>query len=430
MRPLGAMCVLLLLAGCDRFTSPETRVERADAAMAAGNYGAAVVDLKNALQKKPDFDQAHLLLADAALWLGDARGAEQELGKIKGPVDQKRRDEVEIRLALAQGKAEEALQRLDKDSAGSLPPGRRELLKGRALMRLSRFGEAQQAFEAVAAADDKLGQARAGALEARIAQGDRAGAQAGLLELTKVAPESAEAWLTYGLVLAGGDLKATIGALQQARTLAPRQLPVPRQVSMLVALAEAQLQSGDIKGAGDTAGSLARVAPESPVTMYIASRISMANNDYAGAVDKLRKVKESAPGFLQARVLLGMALLAEGNAQQASVELNDVLAQNPVASRSAPAAGAGAAAARQPGWRIAHARPGARRRARRRAGQCAHRCGALEARRAAIGDAARRNARRGSAESRARLAARQRLSTGGGARQGGGAAAQGRRKRR
>lgn len=329
MRPLGAMCVLLLLAGCDRFTSPETRVQRADAAMAAGNYGAAVVDLKNALQKKPDFDQAHLLLADAALWLGDARGAEQELGKIKGPVDQKRRDDVEIRLALAQGKAEEALQRLDKDSSGSLPPGRRQLLKGRALMRLSRFGEAQQAFEAVAVDDDKLGQARAGALEARIAQGDRAGAQAGLLELTKVAPESAEAWLTYGLVLAGGDLKATIGALQQARTLAPRQLPVPRQVSMLVALAEAQLQSGDIKGAGDTAGSLARVAPESPVTLYIASRISMANNDYAGAVDKLRKVKESAPGFLQARVLLGMALLAEGNAQQASVELSEVLAQNP-----------------------------------------------------------------------------------------------------
>ena len=329
MRPSSAICVLLLLAGCDRFASPETRVERADAAMAAGNYGAAVVELKNALQKKPDFDQAHLLLADAALWLGDARGAEQELARIKGTVDAKRRADVEIRLALAQGKAEEALQRLTSNPQ-LLPPGKQELRQGHALMRLGRFREAQQAFEAAAAADGKLIEARAAALEARFAQGDRAGAQAALLALTREAPESAEAWLTYGLTLTGNvDFKATIDALDRARTLSPRQLPVPRQVSMLVALAEAQLQSGDLKGAAETSAGLSRVAPETPVSIYIASRIAMANNDYKTAVDKLRKLRKSAPGFLEARLLLGMALLAEGNAQQASVELNDILVQNP-----------------------------------------------------------------------------------------------------
>jgi len=329
MRPLSAICVLLLLAGCERFASPETRVERADAAMAAGNYGAAVVDLKNALQKKPDFDRAHLLLADAALWIGDARGAEQELGRIKGPVDPVRRAGVEIRLALAQGKADEALQRLTANPQ-LLPPGTQELQHGYALMRLGRFPEAQQAFEAAAAADGRLIEARAAALQARFAQGDRAGAQAGLAALTQAQPESAEAWLTYGLTLAGNaDFKPTIDALDRARKLAARQLPVPRQVSMLIALAEAQLQSGDIKGAADTSAGLSRIAPDTPVAIYIASRISMANNDYTGAVAKLRKLKQTAPGFLEARMLLGMALLAEGNAQQASIELNDVLVQNP-----------------------------------------------------------------------------------------------------
>ncbi|HEX6721297.1 MAG TPA: tetratricopeptide repeat protein, partial [Burkholderiaceae bacterium] len=230
MRPSVAICVLLLLAGCDRFASPETRVERADAAMAAGNYGAAVVELKNALQKKPDFDQAHLLLAEAALWLGDVRGAEQELGKIKGPVDEQRRARLEIRLAIAQGKAEETLQRLTSNPQ-LLPPGEQQLRQGYALMRLGRFSEAQQAFEAAAAADSKLHEARAGALEARFAQGDRAGAQAGLLALTQQAPESAEAWLTYGLTLAGtSDFQKTIDALDHARKLSARQLPVPRQV--------------------------------------------------------------------------------------------------------------------------------------------------------------------------------------------------------
>ncbi|HEY6125235.1 MAG TPA: tetratricopeptide repeat protein, partial [Steroidobacteraceae bacterium] len=329
MRPLGVMCVLLLLGGCDRFTSPERRVDRADAAMAAGNYGAAVVDLKNALKEKPAFDRAHLLLADAALWLGDARGAEQELGKIKGTVDEARLADVEIRLALAQGKADEALQRLTAEPQ-PLPAARRDLLKGHALMRLARSREAQQAYEAAAAADGKLIEARAGALEARIAQGDRAAGLAGLRELTQSSPESAEAWLTYGLTLAGNtDFRATIDALNQARKLSARQLPVSRQVSLLVALAEAQLQAGDIKGAADAASGLSRVAPDTPVSLYIASRISMANNDYSGAVAKLRKIKQTAPGFFEARMLLGMALLAEGNAQQAAVELNEVLVQNP-----------------------------------------------------------------------------------------------------
>lgn len=332
MRSWGAIWVLLLLAGCDRFASPETRVARADAAMAAGNYGAAVVDLKNALQKNPDLDQAHLLLAEAAWWLGDVRGAELQLGKIKGPVDAKRLAEIEIRVALAQGKAEEVLQRLTGDPQ-LLPAGEQQLLRGQALIRLSRFAEAQQAFEAAAAADDNLIEARANALEARYAQGDRAGAQAGLLALTRSAPESAVAWLTYGLTLSGSsDFNATIGALTRARSLAQRQLPAPRQVALLVALAEAQLQAGDIKGAADTSGALSRIAPDTPVAMYIASRISMAQNDYKSAVDKLRKLKATAPRFVEARILLGMALLAEGNAQQASVELNEVLGQDPAHS--------------------------------------------------------------------------------------------------
>jgi putative PEP-CTERM system TPR-repeat lipoprotein len=329
MRPLGVVLVLLLLAGCDRFASPETRVARADAAIAAGNYGAAVVDLKNALQKKPDLDQAHLLLADAALWLGDGRGAEQELARIKGAVDAGRRANIEIRLGLAMGKSEEVLKRLTENPQ-LLPAGQQQLQLGHALMRLYRYPEAQRAYEAAFAADNKLIEAAAAALEARAAQGDRASAQAALLELSQAHPDSAVAWLTYGLSLAGGtDFGATIEALKKAQALASRQLPVPRQVALLVALTEAQLQTGDIKGATDSASGLGRIAPDAAVSVYIASRIAMAHSDYTAAVGKLRALKGSAPGFLEARMLLGMALLAEGNAQQASVELNEVLVQQP-----------------------------------------------------------------------------------------------------
>ena len=73
--------------------------------MAAGNQGAAVVELKNALQKEPDSTEARLLLAEAALWLGDARGAERELGTAEDPPDARRDDARGARRALREGEA-------------------------------------------------------------------------------------------------------------------------------------------------------------------------------------------------------------------------------------------------------------------------------------------------------------------------------------
>ena len=132
--------------------------------------------------------------------------------------------------------------------------------------------------------------------------------------------------------------------------------------------------------------------------------------------------------FLEARMLLGMALLAEGNAQQATSSSTRSLRR----TRRMPAR---ASFWRRSGcssttrWRTAHARPGARRPARRHAGQRAHRGGALEAGREQSVCCSKKCCWR-IRKPRTRLATRQRLSTGGGSRQGGGAAAQGRRKRR
>ena len=41
------------MAGCDMFTSTETRIERAETQIAAREYRAAVIELRNALQKEP-----------------------------------------------------------------------------------------------------------------------------------------------------------------------------------------------------------------------------------------------------------------------------------------------------------------------------------------------------------------------------------------
>ena len=68
---------ILLLAGCDR-TTPEEHYENAREYFAAKQIRTAVIELKNALQKAPDFADARFLLAESHAELGDFPSALKE----------------------------------------------------------------------------------------------------------------------------------------------------------------------------------------------------------------------------------------------------------------------------------------------------------------------------------------------------------------
>jgi putative PEP-CTERM system TPR-repeat lipoprotein len=325
---LLAALALVALAGCERFVSNETRVERAEAAMARGDHRAAVVQLMNALQKEPDNPRARVLLAESALWLGDPAGAERELKRLPPPADA-RRTLLEARAAIAQGRAAAVVESLSK-SPLDFPPGQRELQLGAAHLQLRQHEEARRQFEAAAAADPALVEAKAGALEARAAAGERDAALAAFAALVEASPDSAVAWTSYGIAaLSAGDIGTAIDALAKADSLAERQLDLTRRVTVLATLVDARLLRGDIEGARVNQQRLLQLAPDSLVGRYVASRIAMANNDYANAVSELRKVIEVAPSLTQARLMLAMAFTAQGNLEQAGKELNALIEDEP-----------------------------------------------------------------------------------------------------
>jgi len=330
MKPqLIVVLCALMLGGCDRFISAESRVQRAQTAADAGDHRTAVVELMNAIKKEPDNANARLLFAESSFWLGDAGGAERELARLKTPVDPARRAELEIRIALAKGQAEEARKRLS-DPALPIPAAHRDLHLGTALLQLRQAKEARAHFHAAAAADPKLLVAAAAEFEAQAAEGDVGGALTGLEALTKAHPDSAAAWMSYGMLLASsGETARGADALTRANELAPRQLEVTRQVMLLAALVEARLLESRIDDAKKAAETLTRLVPGSPVAMFVNSRIAMATNDYAGAIAQLRNVVKAAPSLQQARLLLAMALVAQGNLEQASQELNQLIADVP-----------------------------------------------------------------------------------------------------
>lgn len=76
---LLALSLSLGLAACDRLLSADRRIERAAVEFEAGQYAAAMNDVKTALEVEPGNVEGRVLLARISLRLGDAESARKEL---------------------------------------------------------------------------------------------------------------------------------------------------------------------------------------------------------------------------------------------------------------------------------------------------------------------------------------------------------------
>ena len=325
---LGAL--LLTSAGCDFLVSPEQRYERAQSAVADGDYRRALVELKNALQKDADLHQARALLAEVALWLGDPTNAEVELNRLPAASGPDPHLELRVRIDLALGRFSAALEKLTSASSDQIEPARADLYRGFALQGLHKTAEAQQAFRDSAAADPESIDAQVGIVDTLAAQGDAAGALALATQLTEKHPQSALAWYSQGAILARASrTEEAEAALLKAKSLADKQLETTRQVSLLSTLIEMQLTTRNIDAARSNLEVMNRIAGGSPLSALMSARVQMAANDYPGAASELRRIVNAAPQFTQARYLLGVTLVAQGNLEQASIELSQVVGQAP-----------------------------------------------------------------------------------------------------
>lgn len=326
---IAALATLLLITACGYFVSPQTRVERAEAQIAKGNYRGALIELKNALQSQPDSAKARLLLAEVALWLGDASSAETELGRVPSGTDPVRQADLRARIDLALGRSQPLLDRLATDGT-QIEPARLALYRGQALQGLNRAVEAEQQFRAATKADPGLLTAQVGIVNALLAQKKIDEASKATDALVAAHPDSALARYSLGVLFTHKrDNAQAIAAFKRAHELAPTQVDVLRQVALLSALTEAQLAGGKIDDAKVSSEMLQKLVPGSPLAMLMSSRVLMASHDYASASTQLRQLVNAMPGFPQGRFLLGVALVAQGNLEQAAQELNQVVAQAP-----------------------------------------------------------------------------------------------------
>lgn len=352
---LVAMFVAAWLVACSN-NDPDAMVRSAKEYAAKRDYGAAAIQLKNALQASPSNGEARLLLGQALIELRDPAGGERELRRaleLKVPDEQ-------VMPALARSLYEQrAFDVLLKELAPRTfadpsTEARVRTYVGEAFLSNHDLVRAAQAFDAALKARPsdpaaQLGQARLALVERRpddaIALADA---------VLKTTPDSAEALATRAEAsLAKGDREEAKRALRQAVAVAPgylvahfglislaldvgadqeaaAQLEAARKVAqgdLRVVYFDAVLahRRGELDKARAAVLQILKGAPDHVPTLVLAGAIDLQSGQSASAEDRLRRALNRSPSHLGARRLLVAALLRSGSPARALETLQPLL---------------------------------------------------------------------------------------------------------
>ena len=320
-----SLLCLVALSACDIFISADGRIERARAEIAKGDYQAAVIDLKNALESEPNHPQARLLLAQASLQLGDVRDAEKELRRAReagAKPEEVAELTAETQLALGQGG--ELLAQIDSKQIVLGEP-LLSIYRGEALLAMGKPDDAAVAFEAAQRVDPNRMRALIGLARARAGQRQADEALKLLDGVPGNSPDHAAALLCRGEILAAQGRFADAQNTLHAALASQGHLTIYQKATLFAILTESQLAAGDVNGARASLQSLAQIAPTAPLTLILGARIAMATQDYPSASAALQRVVVGMPDFVPARFLLGASLVAQGNLNQAESHLTRVV---------------------------------------------------------------------------------------------------------
>jgi len=264
----------------------------------------AVIQLKNALEKKPDLAEARFLLGRTLLETGDVPAAEKELRRardLKFPDAQV--DPLLARTWVLMGDYKKVIDEFSQVQ-GATPTGTAEIRTaiGQAQLALGQRDLAQAAFADAQQADPAYTPALIGEARLKSLQQDYAGAIALADKAIARSPDSPQAFQFKGEVLSAQHQNAdAIAAFRKAIAAKPDFLPAHW------ALVAALVREGDSPGADQALVELKKVAPKHPQTYYVEALVRAQEKNYPAARDavqqQLARVPDNPAGTLLAAAI-------------------------------------------------------------------------------------------------------------------------------
>ena len=353
---LAWLVLALLLVSCGG-DKPDAMLASARDYLGKNDPKAAIIQLKNALQKNPDLPEARFLLGQALLRSGDSRGAETELRKalaLKHPT------EIVVPVLAQAMVTQRQFKKLVDEFGGtelSAPAAQAGLKTAIATAHnaLGKSALAEDALKAALAADPSYGAAVIQQARVKANQKDFDGAFALVDSILAKSPKDHEALKLKGdlfwfgkkdadealkaykkAVEARPDFVEAHAAILTASLRNAKYDEAAKQMEALKAVAPNNVQTiffdtmlayqkRDFKLAREKAQLLVRAAPNSPITLELAGAIELEFNSLLQADAYLGKAVQLAPDALLPRRLLATTQMRAGQAGKALATIAPLL---------------------------------------------------------------------------------------------------------
>ncbi|MDB5933880.1 MAG: prsT [Massilia sp.] len=319
-----ALSLGVALGGCQRASDPGALIAEARHYRQQGDIDAAVIQLKNALQKDPNNRDARRLLGEVYIEQADAVSAEKELRRalaLGSPTA-----DLLVMLGkslLLQGEYQRVL-----DEFTSVPdPAARPAvlaLRGSALLGLGKRPDAGVLFEQALKAAPALPEALLGL--ARIAFADGSPARsAELVERALAAhPADAECMRFKGdLLRIDGRIDAALAAYRAILELHPHNAQARVDVASVLT------DQGKFAEARAELRAARKVSPGRLSLFYAQAMLDYREAKYPAATESLQQILRAAPEYYPAILLLGAVESATGANQLAEQHVQKFLAAYP-----------------------------------------------------------------------------------------------------
>lgn len=313
--------VLAAIAGCSKEESPEQLIAQARQYESKGDSKAAIIQLKNALQAKPDDAVARLALGRLYLKTGDHVSAEKELQRaIQFGSNRAEVLPLLAKSLMLQGKAQAVL-----DETASAPPNATLLsLRGDALLALKKLDESRQAFDSALQLEPNNSAALKGLARHALLKNDVAGAVRLADSAVSHHPADVDA------LLFRADIDKAMGKLDAARSLYDKAL----QVDAATAPAHLQKAYLDISqqkydAARADLAALKKLAPDNLLAYHAQAQLEFAEGKYKQALDSIQIVLKAVPDHLPSLLVAGATQFALGSLPQAEQHLKKYVESDP-----------------------------------------------------------------------------------------------------
>ena len=308
----------------------------------ANDHAAAIVDLKTLVGQRPDDRDARVLLGNAYLDTGNAKGALKEFEKARELGSSAAEVGIGLTKALLlTGKFDEAATEIAISGDTSKPDWL--VLRGMLDLGQQRLDDARTTFSAIIEQHPDHEEARRGLMQAELAAGNAELARAEVEHLLAQKEEDFGLWLIKGeldifdqefesarlafekaVELAADNPVAVIGLARVLVELNEHDLATNQLDSLGVAAAEdprvnfLRARIADARGDSNTAISalkkVLRIAPMHRESLTMAARIYFELAEFSSAQDFVARLLEIDPGNQAAQRMMDAILLASGRA--------------------------------------------------------------------------------------------------------------------